>query len=110
LLPSFAPLPFAAKNYCAKFAANMAEAQPNNPLHGVTLEMMLNELVARHGWAELGRMINIRCFNCNPGVRSSLAFLRKTPWARKKVEELYLRRKPPGTEHKRPSGRSREKH
>jgi uncharacterized protein (DUF2132 family) len=68
----------------------MAEAQPNNPLHGITLEMMLNELVARYGWDELGRQINIRCFNLDPSVKSSLKFLRKTPWARQKVEELYL--------------------
>jgi uncharacterized protein (DUF2132 family) len=70
----------------------MAEKQPNNPLHGITLEMMLNTLVERYGWAELGRMINIRCFNSDPSIKSSLTFLRKTPWARKKVEELYQRR------------------
>jgi uncharacterized protein (DUF2132 family) len=66
-------------------------SQPNNPLHGITLEMIVNELVARHGWAELGRMIEIRCFTHDPSVKSSLTFLRKTAWARKKVEELYLR-------------------
>ena len=70
----------------------MAEKQPNNPLHGITLEMMLNTLVERYGWAELGRLINIRCFNSDPSIKSSLTFLRKTPWARKKVEELYQRR------------------
>ncbi|HEY3321244.1 MAG TPA: VF530 family protein [Planctomycetota bacterium] len=68
----------------------MADAQPNNPLHGVTLEMMVNELVARFGWEELGRRINIRCFTSDPSIKSSLTFLRKTPWARKKVEALYL--------------------
>jgi uncharacterized protein (DUF2132 family) len=69
----------------------VAMSQPNNPLHGITLEMIVNELVARHGWAELGRMIEIRCFTHDPSVKSSLTFLRKTAWARKKVEELYLR-------------------
>lgn len=63
----------------------------NNPLHGVTLEMMVSQLVARHGWAELGRLINVRCFNSDPSIKSSLTFLRRTPWARKKVEDLYLR-------------------
>jgi uncharacterized protein (DUF2132 family) len=67
----------------------MAE-QPNNPLHGVTLEMVLNHLVAHFGWEELGKCITIRCFNENPSIKSSLTFLRKTPWARKKVEDLYL--------------------
>lgn len=66
-------------------------SQPNNPLHGITLEMIVNELVSRHGWAELGRLIPIRCFMHDPSVKSSLTFLRKTPWARKKVEDLYLR-------------------
>ena len=71
------------------------EEQPNNPLHGVTLETMLSQLVARHGWAELGRAINIRCFNSDPSIKSSLTFLRRTPWARKKVEDLYLNGSPP---------------
>jgi len=65
--------------------------QTNNPLHGITLEMMLTQLVAKYGWEKLGRTIEIRCFNFDPSVKSSLKFLRKTPWARKKVEELYLR-------------------
>ncbi len=65
-------------------------SQPNNPLHGKTLEMIVNHLVGHFGWEELGKCINIRCFNENPSVRSSLTFLRKTPWARKKVEDLYL--------------------
>jgi uncharacterized protein (DUF2132 family) len=68
----------------------MPETQKNNPLHGVTLLMMLEQLVARYGWEELGYRINIRCFRYNPSIKSSLAFLRKTPWARKEVEDLYL--------------------
>jgi len=64
--------------------------QPKNPLHGVTLEMMLNALVAHFGWQELGREIDIRCFNVDPSIASSLKFLRRTPWAREKVESLYL--------------------
>jgi uncharacterized protein (DUF2132 family) len=61
-----------------------------DPLHGVTLEMILNRLVERLGWEEMGRRIDIRCFNVDPSVSSSLKFLRRTPWARKRVEELYL--------------------
>lgn len=68
----------------------MKEEQPNNPLHGVTLEMILTKLVERYGWAELGERITINCFINNPSVKSSLTFLRKTPWARQKVEDLYL--------------------
>ncbi|MFA6540523.1 MAG: VF530 family protein [Bacteroidota bacterium] len=64
--------------------------QPNNPLHGVTLEMILHRLVETYGWEELGLMIRIRCFTDHPSIKSSLVFLRKTPWARKKVEQLYL--------------------
>lgn len=67
----------------------MNEQQANNPLHGVTLELMVNTLADYYGWQELGRRIDIRCFNSDPSVQSSLKFLRKTPWARKKVEELY---------------------
>jgi uncharacterized protein (DUF2132 family) len=63
----------------------------NDPLHGITLEMILNYLVNHFGWEDLGQMINIKCFNVNPSIKSSLTFLRKTPWARKKVEDLYLR-------------------
>jgi uncharacterized protein (DUF2132 family) len=65
-----------------------------DPLHGVTLETLLTRLVERHGWPELGRMIEIRCFTHDPSIKSSLHFLRRTPWARKKVEELYLRSLP----------------
>ncbi len=65
-------------------------AQPNNPLHAVTLEMIVTQLVAQYGWDELGRRIPIKCFINDPSIKSSLAFLRRTPWARKKVEALYL--------------------
>jgi len=68
----------------------MPNEQPNNPLHGITLEALLTWLVGKYGWDELGRRIPIRCFTNDPSVKSSLKFLRKTPWARKKVEELYL--------------------
>ena len=65
--------------------------QKNNPLHGITLERMITELQANFGWENLGKLINIKCFTNNPGIKSSLTFLRKTPWARKKVEDLYLK-------------------
>lgn len=68
----------------------MKEQQENNPLHGVKLVDILEFLVARYGWEELGIAINIRCFTHNPSINSSLKFLRKTPWAREKVEQLYL--------------------
>lgn len=70
----------------------MSESRPhpNDPLHGITLERVLTELVDYFGWRELARMIEIRCFMFDPSIQSSLKFLRKTPWARKKVEELYL--------------------
>ena len=67
-----------------------APAQPRNPLQGVTLEAMLTELVAHFGWPELGARVQINSFNTDPSIRSSLTFLRKTPWAREKVEGLYL--------------------
>ena len=63
----------------------------NDPLHGKTLEMILNELVYHFGWEDLGSMIKINCFTSNPSISSSLRFLRKTPWARKKVEDLYIK-------------------
>ena len=66
------------------------EQTHKDPLHGKTLEMILNELVDEYGWDELGEIIPINCFNINPSVKSSLTFLRKTPWARKKIEDLYL--------------------
>lgn len=68
----------------------MSTPQPNNPLHGLTLERILNDLVTRLGWAELGRRVRIRCFTHEPSVSSSLKFLRRTPWAREQVEALYL--------------------
>jgi uncharacterized protein (DUF2132 family) len=64
--------------------------QINNPLHGKTLQAILEHLVDYYGWEELGKRINIRCFNFDPSIKSSLAFLRKTPWAREKVEALYI--------------------
>ncbi len=70
--------------------SNLENDQPNNPLHGKTLEMILNRLVDFYGWEHLGHKINIRCFNHDPSIKSSLKFLRRTPWARKKVEEAYL--------------------
>lgn len=63
----------------------------SDPLHGITLKMMVTKLVERFGWEEMGRRIEIRCFTQNPSIGSSLKFLRRTPWARDKVEELYLR-------------------
>jgi len=68
----------------------MTDEQPNNPLHGVTLEAMLEQLVAHHGWPELSQRIKIRCFQQDPSVKSSLKFLRKTEWALSRVEQLYL--------------------
>ncbi|MDX1769062.1 VF530 family protein [Arenibacter troitsensis] len=62
-----------------------------NPLHGITLAAILESLVAQYGWEEMGERINIRCFNNDPSIKSSLKFLRRTPWAREKVEQLYLR-------------------
>lgn len=68
----------------------MKNEQPNNPLHGITLKDILERLVEEYGWEELGMRINIRCFNYDPSIKSSLTFLRKTPWAREKVERLYV--------------------
>ncbi|MBT5345678.1 DUF2132 domain-containing protein [bacterium] len=64
--------------------------QPNNPLHGISLKTILETLVAKHGFAKLASMIKIKCFSDKPSIKSSLTFLRKTPWAREKVEKLYL--------------------
>jgi len=69
----------------------MTDQQIKDPLHGITLEMMLTLLVEHYGWDEMGRTIRIRCFNNDPSIKSSLQFLRRTPWARNKVEALYLR-------------------
>jgi uncharacterized protein (DUF2132 family) len=64
--------------------------QANNPLHGITLEQIVTHLVEHFGWEKLGSVIDIRCFNSDPSIKSSLKFLRKTPWAREKVENLYI--------------------
>jgi uncharacterized protein (DUF2132 family) len=69
----------------------MSNQQLNDPLHGITLEMILSHLVEQYGFEELGSRIPIKCFTDNPSIKSSLKFLRRTPWARKKVEELYLK-------------------
>jgi uncharacterized protein (DUF2132 family) len=63
---------------------------PHDPLHGIKLETIVNQLVERYGWTEMGNRIPIRCFQMNPSVKSSLTFLRKTPWARVKVEQWYI--------------------
>lgn len=68
----------------------MSGQNENNPMHGIKLEMIINSLVEDYGWEDLGRRIDIRCFNYDPSVKSCLKFLRKTPWARTKVENLYL--------------------
>ena len=68
----------------------MSNQQPNNALHGITLEKIVQSLFDRYGWNELGKRVNIRCFKNDPSVKSSLKFLRKTPWARSKVEALYI--------------------
>lgn len=67
------------------------ETQKNNPLHGIKLEQIVTDLEAHYGWEYMGTIINIRCFNDNPSVKSSLKFLRRTPWARTKVEYMYLK-------------------
>ena len=71
----------------------MNKSQPGNPLHGITLEQMITELVDSLGWEEMGRAVAIRCFTHDASVASSLKFLRRTPWARTKVEDLYLSHK-----------------
>lgn len=71
----------------------MSTSQPKNPLHGITLEQILTELVKRVGWKAMGTALPIRCFTHEPSIASSLKFLRRTPWARAKVEELYLQTK-----------------
>lgn len=72
------------------FWAMEIEKQANNPLHGITLKKILEELLAHYGWQELAKIVRINCFVSNPSINSSLTFLRRTPWARKKVEELYI--------------------
>jgi len=68
----------------------MTDEQPNNPLHGITLEKVVTQLVDHYGWDELSYIININCFKSNPSVKSSLKFLRRTQWARDKVEDLFI--------------------
>jgi uncharacterized protein (DUF2132 family) len=68
----------------------MPDKQPNNPLHGITLEVIVTRLVAHHGWEALSEIVPIKCFKNDPSIKSSLIFLRRTPWARTKVENLYL--------------------
>ncbi len=77
-------------SYSYYFCTMTVQEQVNNPLHGKTLEFILKQLVWHYGWEELGQLIRIACFNNNPTMNSSLRFLRKTDWARKKVEKLYL--------------------
>ncbi len=67
------------------------QEQPNNPLHGIKLADILEHLTQKYGWEELAMRININCFKSNPSIKSSLKFLRRTPWAREKVEQLYLK-------------------
>lgn len=67
------------------------EQQPNNPLHGVTLQQIVEHLEGYYGWEEMGARLNIKCFQKDPSVKSSLKFLRRTPWAREKVEKMYLK-------------------
>ena len=70
------------------------QAHPRDPLHGITLEMIVTRLVERHGWEELGRRLPVRCFLNNPSIKSSLTFLRKTPWARERIELMYIVERP----------------
>jgi uncharacterized protein (DUF2132 family) len=71
-------------------SAIMNQPTPKDPLHGITLEKLLTELVERYGWEELGQRVPVRCFLFDPSIKSSLKFLRKTPWARAKVEQIYI--------------------
>lgn len=76
----------------------MTDQQPTDPLHGVTLKAIVTDLVQEYGWQEMGKRIDIRCFTQDPSIASSLKFLRRTPWARDKVEDMYLRWKMEGPE------------
>jgi uncharacterized protein (DUF2132 family) len=67
-----------------------AKFHPRDPLHGITLETIVTQQVARHGWAELGKRVPVRCFRHNPTIKSSLTFLRKTPWARERIERMFI--------------------
>jgi uncharacterized protein (DUF2132 family) len=84
--------PDPSKLFTEKIISDMPApaGHPRDPLHGITLDNILNQLVQRHGWGEMGRRIPIRCFQFNPTVKSSLTFLRKTPWARKRVEDWFI--------------------
>jgi len=73
--------------------SDMNKPHNQDPLHGITLKMVVTQLVEKYGWEELGHRINIKCFNNDPSINSSLKFLRKTPWAREKVETLFLQSK-----------------
>ena len=75
----------------------MRDQPSNDPLHGITLERVVTELLAHFGWEELARRVPVRCFQFDPSVKSSLTFLRKTPWARAKVEDIYVRWKLTGS-------------
>jgi uncharacterized protein (DUF2132 family) len=79
------------RNFEFKLYTATMEKQKNNPLHGITLASIVEHLVNYYGWEDLGTRINIKCFNENPSIKSSLTFLRKTDWAREKVEGLYLK-------------------
>ena len=87
MFPSRRPPPSGQSSH---MVSHMNDPQPNNPLHGITLKMMVTQLYEHFGWEELGNHINVRCFTSDPSISSSLKFLRKTPWARKKVEDLFL--------------------
>jgi uncharacterized protein (DUF2132 family) len=77
----------------ASWSDDMTDQKPKDPLHGITLEMILTQLVEQYGWDEMGKAVRIKCFTNDPSIKSSLQFLRRTPWARSKVEALYLRYK-----------------
>lgn len=80
------------------------DKNPRDPLHGITLEAIVKRLHARHGWPEMGRRVPVRCFLFDPSVKSSLAFLRRTPWARKRVEEWFISELPRGPRPAGPGG------
>ena len=82
------------QTHCMAQASGMDQASSRDPLHGITLERLLTELVAQFGWEELGRRVPFRCFLFDPSIKSSLTFLRRTPWARSKVEEMYRALRP----------------
>jgi uncharacterized protein (DUF2132 family) len=81
---------YGVRNLLCLAGKTMTTQPSKDPLHGITLEVLLNTLVDRYGWAELAKRININCFKSDPSIKSSLKFLRRTPWARKEVEDLYI--------------------